>query len=124
MKFKSAAHKERYFNVLSRMKCNDCYHRSAAYLMALVPMGYDDVFDFQQDMIKHEGLYAAWQTHSSIRATRLMFNLWNFTNKDYAAENPETTYHHYTVEDIFYNLEYAPYFYEAVLIRYEWEEWA
>ncbi len=120
MKFKSAEHKEWYFDVLFRMKCNDCYHRSAAYLMALVPMVYGDVFDFDRDMIKHDGLYKAWQTSSSVKATRLMFNLWNFICKDLADEDPESTHHHYSVEDIFYNREYAPYFYEAVLIRYEW----
>lgn len=120
MKFKNSDHEQRFLQLLSRMKNRDAYHRSAAYLMALVPMAASDVFDFEDDCIRHEGLYADWQTHSSLKATRLMFNLWNFTHEDHAADNPEETSRYYTVDEIFSNREYAPYFYEAIRIRNEW----
>lgn len=55
------------------MRNTDPYHLSAAYLMALVPMPADDVFDFRYSHIKPDGLYAPWQTGSSRKATRL----WN-----------------------------------------------
>lgn len=119
MKFRSEDHKERFLSILARMKRQDPYHQSAAYLMALVPMRATDVFDFEEDGIKHEGLYADWQTHSSRKATRLMFSLWNGCYQDHAAENPEETSSYYTVDEIFSNGEYAPWFYEAIKIRFE-----
>ena len=120
MTFKDSQHQERYLQVLGKMRNQDNYHQAAAYLMALVPLKYSDVFDFESDGIKHEGIYAAWQTHSSRKATRLMFNLWNGCCQDYAAEEPEKTSTYYTVEEIFGNYEYAPYFYEAVRILNGW----
>ena len=103
------------------MRSNDAYHRSLAYLMALVPMPVNDVFDFSKDQIKHDGLYAGWQTSSSRKATRLMFSLWNGCYQDYAADKPEETSCYYTVDEIFSNHEYAPWFFCAVQIRFEWE---
>lgn len=115
------AHFSRYEDVLSRMRRDDAYHRSAAYLMALVPLHYDDVFDFKGDAIKHDGLYTPWQTHSSRKTTRLMFNLWNGCHQDRAAEEPEKTSMYYAVDEIFSNWEYASAFMEAIKIRFEWK---
>lgn len=120
MRFKNDEHKERYGKILERMRRDDAYHRSAAYLMALAELVPNDVFDFENDCIRHEGLYKAWQTHSSRKATRLMFNLWNGCYEDHAADEPEKTSSYYAVDEIFSNYEYAPYFYEAVRIRFEW----
>lgn len=120
MKFYSENHRQRYHNLLNRMRSKDAYHKSAAYLMALANLVPTDVFDFEEDGIVHEGIYKAWQTSSSRMATRLMFNLWNGTYKDLAADKPEDTCSYYTVEGIFYNYEYAPYFLEAIKIRFEW----
>ena len=102
------------------MKSQDAYHKSAAYLMALAHSVPNDVFDFEDDCIRHEGLYKGWQTGSSRKATRLMFSLWNGCYEDHAADEPKETSAYYTVDEIFCNYEYAPYFYEAVRIRFEW----
>ena len=111
-------HKQRYLDLLGRMKRKDAYHRSAAYLMALANLVPNDVFDFERDCIKPEGLYEDWQTSSSRKATRLMFNLWNGRTVD-DQDCPETSCY-YAVDEIFSNYEYAAYFYEAVRIRFEW----
>ena len=118
MMFQNEKHKERYVALLNRMKKNDAYHRSAAYLMALANLVPDDVFDFDLDGIKREGLYEGWQTSSSTKATRLMFNLWNGCTEDEFG-NPETA-PYYAVDEIFCNYEYAPFFFEAIRIRFEW----
>ena len=120
MKFQSNDHKERYVKILARMKSQDAYHKSAAYLMALAHLVPNDVFDFEDDCIRHEGLFAGWQTHSTRKTTRLMFSLWNGCYEDHAADEPRDTSTYYTVDEIFSNYEYAPYFYEAVRIRFEW----
>lgn len=120
MKFQNERHEQQYYTLLSKMQKTDPYHKSAAYLMALADLVPGDVFDFSGDKIKPEGLDKGWQTGSSRKATRLMFNLWNGCHKDVVAENPEETSGYYAVDEIFCNAEYAPYFYEAIRIRFEW----
>lgn len=119
MIFRSEEHKQKFLNLLSQMRYNDAYHRSSAYLMALADLVPQDVFDFEEDVIKHSGIFAAWQTSSSRRATRLMFNLWN--GFAYEEANPEAfvVSQEYAVDNIFCDGEYAPYFYEAIRIRFE-----
>lgn len=120
MKFQDNEHEQRYINLLNKMKKHDCYHRSAAYLMALADLVPNDVFDFEKSCIKHHGVYKGWQTTSSLMATRLMFNLWNgWAYDEEVPENREPSVA-YAVDNLFYNHEYAPYFYEAIRIRFEW----
>lgn len=62
------------------MKSTDSYRRAVAYLFTLdkgCSRHIDDVFDFRDDAIKPEGLNCGRQTSTSIRTTRLAFNLWN-----------------------------------------------
>ena len=120
MKFQNAYHEGLYHALMAKMRVDDCYHRSAAYLMALADLAPIDVFDFKEDRIRHEGLYAVWQTSSTRKATRLMFNLWNGCYQDAEADAPEETTGYYVVDEIFSNYEYAPYFWEAIKIRFEW----
>lgn len=125
MKFHSEKHEQQYHALLSKMKRNDPYHRSAAYLMALADLVPSDVFDFEEDGIRHEGIFAGWQTSSSRRTTRLMFNLWNgwAYNEEFDPDHLEnlTASTDYAVDNIFCDYEYAPFFYEAIRIRFEWD---
>ena len=120
IKFRNVKHEERFFNILSRMKKEDPYHLSAAYLMALADLVPESVFNFDNDCIIPEGLYAGWQSSSSRRATRLMYNLWNGCYRDLAADNPERTSCYYAVDEIMYDHEYFRWFIEAIRIRFEW----
>lgn len=120
MNFVDKQHCERFEDVLARMRRDDGYHKAAAYLMTLVPLVYDDVFDFEDDAIKHEGLYTPWQSHSSRKATRLLFNLWNGCYQDRAAEEPENTSMYYSVDEIMSNGQYRNAFMEAIKIRFTW----
>ena len=120
IKFQNPAHRERFYVLLDRMASTDCYHVSAAYLMALANLVPDDVFDFANDKIRQSGLFAAWQTSSSMKATRLMFNLWNgwAYEETLTSDTSPTPSVAYAVDNIFCNLEYAPYFWEAVRLRF------
>ena len=122
MRFKNRLHEETFYEIMSRMRSNDVYHLSAAYLMALADLYPNDVFDFDNDCIIHGGLYKGWQTSSSRRATRLMFNLWNGCHKDLAADCPEKTSCYYVVDEILNNYEYFPWFMEAIKIRFGWDD--
>ena len=122
MRFRDEDHELKFHKVLSRMKNQDVYHLAAAYLIALAKLVPDDVFDFEQDRIRPSGVFGSWQTSSSIRATRLMFNLWSGWAYD---EDPETNRMpstRYSVDEIFCDSEYGPYFYEAVKIRFPYYE--
>jgi hypothetical protein len=120
MKYKNKKHEARYNEIIAKMRRDDVYHRSAAYLIALNEDCYrhiSDIFSLVNDRINIEGLAKPWQTSGSLRATRLMFNLWNeFCYDDSEADEPAVSYS-YTVSDIFNN-EDAAYFFEAVKLRY------
>ena len=120
MKFKNRLHVEKFYEILSRMRHNDVYHLSAAYLMALADLVPESVFNFDNDCIIPEGLYAGWQSSSSRRATRLMYNLWDGCYRDLAADNAERTSCYYAVDEIMYDHEYFRWFIEAIRIRFEW----
>jgi hypothetical protein len=78
--FRSQTHQERYSEILSQMKKQDCYHKALAYLFALDDNCYehlDLLFDFEEDIIIGDGIHGGWHTSGSKRTVRLAFNLWN-----------------------------------------------
>ena len=127
MIFYDDRHETSYNDICSRMKYLDCYHRALAYLLALDTVlreHTEAVFDFQEDGIKCSALHQSFQTGTSLKTTRLAFNLWNgcsddgetYTDKDgYTADLPSSLY---SVEQIFSSV-YAPFYYEAIKIRFE-----
>jgi hypothetical protein len=130
MIFHDEQHKTAFNEICKKMKKLDCYHRSTAYLLALdvvLREHLNDVFDFQKDVIKLEGLNKGFQTGSSKKTTRLAFNLWNgccddgesyIDNDGYDVPLPSK---YYTPEQIFCCAEYAPYYWQAIKIRFEFE---
>ena len=91
----------------------DEYRFAVAYLLALDKeccKHYKDIFDFDEQVIKPEGLNKGWQTGTSVKTTRLMMNLWN----GYQDED-EPSY--YTPEHLF-ACSYAPYYWQAIKLRY------
>lgn len=121
MTFRDDTHKRLYNEFLSRLAWVECYQRAACYLMALdteLRKHPEDVFNFEEGngCIVPEGLRKGWQTGTSMRTTRLMFNLWNGYTGESDEDRDEARL--YNVENIFCS-EYAPYYYEAVKIRFE-----
>ena len=57
-KFRDTQHRQQYVTLLARMRNRDPYHKSAAYIMALAGMVPEDVFNFEGDGIKHDGIFA------------------------------------------------------------------
>lgn len=94
----------------------DPYYRSLVYLLGLVKETrehYKSIYNEQKKEVNIEGLKESWQTGTSIIVCRLALNLFNgFTGLE------ETETKAYVVDSIFYNKEYAPYFWEAVRIRF------
>lgn len=137
MKFRDEYHETLFWVIMQKMGSKDVYYTPVAYLIALDSVcrnHVEEIFDFKRQCIKPECLNECWQTGTSKKTTRLAFNLWNgencsdgetYTDKDgYEVELPSRKY---SVSDIFC-CEYAPYYWEAVKIRYpeyanenEWE---
>lgn len=126
MKFYSKDHETAFQKILCRMKKTDCYHQAVAYLFSLDKVCFchiDELFDFENSLIKRDGLHHGWQTGTSRKTTRLAFNLWNdcssdgdtyFDEKGYKNELPSSAY---SVSEIFC-CSFASYYYEAIKIRY------
>lgn len=128
MIFKNKKHEEMYKDICKRMWYVDCYHAPVAYLIAMdnvLREHVNEVFDFDKDIILVDVLREVWQTSSSRSTTRLAFNLWNgycpdddVKVNDFCVDSPRD----YTPCRIFGNYEYAPYYWQAIKLCFEYEE--
>ena len=113
-------HEKAFWTFLARAgKRFDSYHFSIAYLLTLDTVcrqHLDDLFNFEDDGIKPEGINKAWQTGTSAKTTRLAFNLWNGCNAD-DGESGNGASPLYTPAELFCT-SYARYYYEAIKLRY------
>ena len=85
IKFKNKDHEKFYEQCLTRTGGLDPYHKAFFYTMGIsdeTRKHVEDVFDFQEDVIRPEGMNKGWQTSGSSCLTRLAFNLWNGWNAD------------------------------------------
>ena len=127
IKFSMETHEKNFYEVRAAMSRasdfkigQDPYRNCVAYLISLDRVVYEhrnDIFNFNEGLIIPEGLHHGWQTGSSRKTSRLIFNLWNgycYDNKQ--DESKPSRY--YSVEDIFSVSEYAPYYWEAVKLRF------
>lgn len=121
IRFLNAAHKENYLKLLEEMRSKDEYHKSTAYLIALdneLTAHLNDVFDLDQDVIKHTALSQLWQTGTSIKTTRLLFNLWNSFMYDSTEDfENDIISRYYSIDEIFSSC-LALYYFEAVKLRF------
>lgn len=123
MIFYNEIHENSYNDICSKMKYLDCYHRSVAYLLSLdrvLREHLEEVFDFKEDVIIPEGLNKGFQTGTSMKTTRLAFNLWNGYCSEGERLEEETASSYYSPEQIFCCYDYAPYYWEAIKIRFEY----
>ncbi len=89
--------------------------------LSTVEEGEEEIYDFETGCVKTECMSAGWQTSGSLKIIRMAFNLYcNDTPTVYEKEDVESQLKecgHYTVEDLFC-CEYAPYFWQAIQLRY------
>lgn len=124
--FNNDDHWQAFTKIINQMKKSDVYHMAVAYLLALDTVTRNhvsEIFDFDEDCIKLEGLEKPWQTGTSRKTTRLAFNLWNGCCSDGETYTDEEGYNkdlpscNYGVGAIF-SCSYAPFYWEAIKIRY------
>ena len=121
MKFLDNEHKEFYNRVLKQYKKSDVYYKSIIYTLAICSVTrehFNDIFNIQSGEINIDSIQASYQTGTSEKVTRLAFSLWNRCNYDSTTDaEDEKVSVYYNVSEIFCS-SYAPYFYEAIKIRY------
>lgn len=113
IRFASKEHEEFFYAMLVKSGNMDVYHQAFFYAVGIAQetrLNIDQLFDFNRDCIKRDGLTKGWQTGSTIRLTRLAFNLWN----GFVEESQEKLFTPYAIFDC----SYASYFWEAVKLRY------
>lgn len=116
--FKDNDHKRFYEEYRNRLNSgNDNYKTAVAYLFALdeiVRKHIDEII--VEDGLDSDCICREWNTGTSKKVLRLAFNLWNGKNTDRWNDVPSMLY---TPEQLFC-CEYAPYFCEALKIRFDW----
>lgn len=120
IRFKNKTHSERYCELMSKMVCDNVYYRPIAYLIALNDDCYNhmsSIFNMERGAIDCDGVNEDWQTSSSLRVTRLMYNLWNGYCYEESDDEVPAVSSNYTINEIFYDSD-ATYFFEAIKLRY------
>lgn len=107
--------------VLQEYGKTDVYYKSVVYTLGICETTRDNfnkIFDIEKGEINIDSLNDPYQTSTSEKVTRVAFSLWNRCNYDSQndAEKGKVSTN-YNISDIFC-CSYAPYFYEAVKVRY------
>lgn len=113
IRFASKEHEEFFCAMLLKCGDMDVYRQAFFYTVGIAQetrVHIDRLFDFADECIRPEGLMEGWQTGGTSRLTRLAFNLWN----GFVEEGREELFAPYAIFDC----GYAPYFWEAIKLRY------
>lgn len=116
-KFKDLDHHQ-FYEAMLRMTHSqtDPYRQPLFYLLGLTEQTRShvrDLYDFDENVIRPEGLNKGWQTSSTIKLTRLAFNLYN----GYSGDEERDAARNYSPYFMF-DTSHLSYFFEAVKLRY------
>ena len=125
--FRGQKHKDFFLEYLPKCRYQDVYHKALVYCLGIdedTRRNIDSIYDIKTGCVKTECLHEGWITSGSARIIRLAFNLYcNGTPSVSEYEDNEDSdgalyeCKKYTVEELFC-CGYAPYFMEAVKVRY------
>lgn len=118
--FKSKEHKGFYETNIEKVTCPDCYHKALIYAIGISEITrnhFSEIYSYEKDCILRNCLRSAWVTGSTIKLLRLAFNL--YTDRTVEAAKDDRLY---SVFEIFSNYEFAPFFMQAVLLRFQYIE--
>ncbi|MGN0141526.1 MAG: DUF6075 family protein [Roseburia sp.] len=122
--FISETHRNFYYEKLKEVREPDVYHKALCYCLGInddTRRNINRIYDFKTGCVKTKCLHEGWQTSGSVKVVRMAFNLYcNATptvDDCRGAEAQLKECRQYTVEELFC-CSYAPYFWQAVQIRY------
>ncbi|WP_042196271.1 DUF6075 family protein [Paenibacillus camerounensis] len=117
--FKDIEHEQFYEGNLRMTHSQyDPYRQAFFYILGLTPQTRQhirDLYDYEEQAISLEALEQSWQTSTSVKMTRLAFNLYNGYTGD--AETGRDHPRNYSPYQLF-DTGLMPYFFEAIKLRY------
>lgn len=121
MEFFDNKHKQFYEQKLKEIGKSDVYRKALVYTLGICETTrehFADIFDIKAGEININSINAPYQTSTSMKVTRMAFSLWNSCNYDSEQdiENDKVSTY-YNPSEIFC-CTYAPYFWQAIQIRY------
>ena len=107
---------------LRKLGKTDVYYKSLVYTLSICETTRDhfnEIFNIRKSEVNLDSIQKGWQTSTSLKVTRMAFNLWNHnlmydSEQDLENEKISTSY---APSEIFC-CSYAPYFWEGIKIRY------
>ena len=121
IRFADEAHKAFYIEHAQKLK-PDAYLKSLIYTLGIcrdTRRNFGSVYDGSTRAIIPGAICQPWQTGSSLKVTRLAFQLFTDTTPTaFMGDVPDIDEcRHYSVSNIFC-CGFAPYFFEAIILRY------
>ncbi|AET57244.1 DUF6075 family protein [Paenibacillus terrae] len=117
--FKDIEHEQFYEgNLRMTHSQHDPYRQAFFYILGITPQTCQhihDLYDYEEQAIRLEGLEQGWQTSTSVKMTRLAFSLYNGYTGDAEAGPDHPRY--YSPYHLF-DTVLMPYFFEVIKIRY------
>jgi|LSQX01.3.fsa_nt_gb hypothetical protein len=122
MIFLDDLHKKFYEDSVLRTNCSrDPYRKALFYTLGLTSETRDNIntlYDFKLGCINFDALQKGWQTGTSRKVTRLAFNLFDGMAYDSEEDFSNSNISKYYVVDEIFCCGLAPYFWEAIKLRY------
>lgn len=107
---------------LAELGKKDVYYKSLVYTLGICETTrehFKEIFNINQSEVNLDAIQKGWQTGTSEKVTRMAFNLWNHSlmyDSEDDLENEKIS-SSYAPSEIFC-CSFAPYFWEAIKIRY------
>lgn len=124
IRFAGKEHLRFFCDSMKKVNYKDEYHVSLCYCLGInadTRAHINDIYDFASGCVKPECLHMGWQTSGSVRVVRMAFNLYcngmPSVTDEMSKDEAQSESRKYTVEDLFC-CSYAPYFWEAIKLRY------
>lgn len=124
MEFIDSEHKdffEKKLKELEKYGKTDVYYKSLVYTLSISETTrdhFDSIFNIRKGEININSISSAWQTGTSAKVTRMAFSLWNRCMYDSEEDRMNDKMSSYYNPSEVFCCSYAPYFWEAIKIRY------
>lgn len=107
--------------ILQKYRKTDVYYKSIVYTLGICETtrsNFDKIFSIENGEININSINSAFQTGTSEKVTRMAFSLWNRCNYDSDKDRQNGKVSEYYNPSEIFCCSYAPYFVEALKIRY------
>lgn len=107
--------------IMQKYGKTDVYYKSIVYTLGICETtrsNFDKIFSIENGEINIDSINSAFQTGTSEKVTRMAFSLWNRCNYDSEKDRQKGKVSEYYNPSEIFCCSYAPYFAEALKIRY------